>query len=116
MKRTALYLLTWFVVLWCLAPFLWQIVTSLKSNAEISALPVTYIPHHAGLQHYEALFVRKPFARYLLNSFLIASTSTILCVGLSALAAYAVSRVRIRGSRVMLGALVVISLFPPIIF
>jgi multiple sugar transport system permease protein len=116
MKRVTFYLLIWLAVLWCLAPFLWQIITSLKSNAEISALPVTYIPCHAGLQHYGALFVRKPFARYLLNSFVISSTSTILCVGLSALAAYAVSRLHVRGSRVMLGALVVISLFPPIIF
>jgi multiple sugar transport system permease protein len=116
MKRAAFYTLIWFVVLWCLAPFLWQIVTSLKSNAEISALPVTYIPHHTSLQHYDALFVRKPFARYLFNSFVISATSTILCVGLSALAAYAVSRLHMRGSRAMLGALVVISLFPPIIF
>ena len=116
MRRATFYLLIWLVVLWCLAPFLWQIITSLKSNAEIAALPVTYIPRHAGLQHYDALFARKPFARYLLNSFVISSASTLLCVGLSALAAYAVSRLRIRGSRVMLAALVIISLFPPIIF
>ncbi|MFL6537635.1 MAG: carbohydrate ABC transporter permease [Chthoniobacterales bacterium] len=116
MKRAAYYVLIWLVVLWCLAPFLWQIITSLKSNVEIAALPVTYIPHQITTDHYEALFVRKPFARYLLNSFIISAASTILCVGLSALAAYAVSRLRMRGSRLMLGALVVISLFPPIIF
>lgn len=116
MKRALFYMLIWLVVLWCLAPFLWQIITSLKTNAEISALPVSYIPHHAGLQHYDALFVRKPFARYLLNSFVISSASTMLCVGISALAAYAVARLHIRGSRIMLAALVVISLFPTIIF
>ena len=116
MKRAAFYALIWLVVLWCLAPFLWQIITSLKSNAEISALPVTYVPHQPSLQHYDALFVRKPFARYLFNSFIVSATSTILCVGLSALAAYAVSRLRMRGSRLMLATLVVISLFPPIIF
>lgn len=116
MKRITLYVMVWLVVLWCLSPFLWQIITSLKSNAEIATLPVSYIPHHAGLQHYDALFVRKPFARYLLNSFVISSASTILCVGLSALAAYAVSRFRMRGSSVVLATLVVISLFPPIIF
>jgi multiple sugar transport system permease protein len=116
MKRAAFHALVWLVVLWCLAPFLWQIITSLKSNAEISALPISYIPRHATLQHYDALFVRKPFARYLLNSLVISGTSTILSVGLSALAAYAVARLRVRGSRMMLAALVIISLFPPIIF
>jgi multiple sugar transport system permease protein len=106
----------WLIVLWCLAPFLWQIITSLKSNAEIASLPVTYIPHEASLQHYDALFVRKPFAGYLFNSFIVSATSTVLCVGVSALAAYAVSRLRVRGSRAMLAVLVAISLFPPIIF
>lgn len=112
MKRTLL----WLAVVWCLAPFLWQIITSVKTNAEIAALPVSYVPHHPGLQHYEALFVRKPFARYLLNSFIVSSSSTILCVGISALAAYSFARLKMRGARWMLGMLLVISLFPPIIF
>ncbi len=116
MKRSIFYLLLWLAVIWCLGPFLWQIITSLKTNEEISALPVTYLPHNAGWQHYDALFIRKPFARYLLNSFIIASISTILCVGLSALAAYSFSRLRLRGARFMLGGLITISLFPPIIF
>ncbi len=116
MKRTAFHLLIWLAVLWCLSPFVWQIITSLKTNEEISSLPMTYVPHHAGFQHYDALFTRKPFTRYLLNSFFISGTSTILCVGISALAAYAVSRLRLRGSKIVLGTLVVISLFPTIIF
>jgi multiple sugar transport system permease protein len=116
MKRVVVLTLLWLAVIWCLAPFLWQIITSLKTNEEIATLPVTYLPHHAGWQHYEALFLRKPFARFLLNSFLIAGISTVLCVGLSALAAYSFSRLRLRGARFMLAALVIISLFPPIIF
>jgi multiple sugar transport system permease protein len=116
MKRVCFYTLIWLAVLWCLAPFLWQIITSLKTNEEISALPVTYLPLHPGLQHYESLFIRKQFARYLLNSFVVSGASTILCVGFSALAAYSFSRLHVCGSRWMLGALVVISLFPPIIF
>lgn len=116
MKRVLFYLLLWLVLLWCLAPFLWQIITSLKTNEEIAALPVTYIPVEPGLQHYRVLFTRKPFGRYLFNSFFVSGVSTVLCIGLSALAAYSFSRLRLRGSRLMLGALVVISFFPPIIF
>ncbi len=116
MKRVIFYLLLWLVVLWCLAPFLWQIVTSLKTNEEIAALPVTYIPVNPGLRQYHILFTRKPFACYLFNSFLVSSVSTLLCVGLSALTAYSVARLRLHGSRLMLGVLVVVSFFPTIIF
>jgi multiple sugar transport system permease protein len=116
MKRFLFYLLLWLVVLWCLAPFLWQIITSLKTNEEIATLPVTYFPAEPGLQHYRALFTRKPFGRYLFNSFLISSVSTLLCISLSALAAYSFSRLRLHGSRLMLGVLVVVAFFPPIIF
>jgi multiple sugar transport system permease protein len=116
MKRIAFYFGLWIVVLWCVAPFVWQIITSLKTNAEIAALPLTYLPAEPGLQHYRALFTRKPFGRYLANSFLISSASTLLCVGISALAAYSFSRFRLRGSRLMLATLIVISFFPAIIF
>jgi multiple sugar transport system permease protein len=116
MKRVPFYLVLWLVVLWCLAPFVWQIITSLKTNEEIAALPVTYVPIEPGLQQYRVLFTRKPFGHYLFNSFFVSSVSTLLCVGFSALAAYSVARLRLRGSRFMLGALVIISFFPPIIF
>lgn len=116
MKRPILHLLVWLMVFWCLAPFLWQIVTSLKTNAEIGTLPTTYLPADPGLRHYEALFARKPFGRYLWNSFVISSLSTVLCVTVSALAAYSFSRLKLRGAHLMLGTLVLISFFPGIIF
>jgi multiple sugar transport system permease protein len=116
MKRVPFYLVLWLVVLWCLAPFVWQIITSLKTNEQIAALPVTYVPIEPGLQQYRVLFTRKPFGRYLFNSFFVSSVSTLLCVGLSALAAYSFARLRLCGSRFMMGVLVVISFFPPIIF
>ena len=116
MRRFAFHILLWLFVAWCLAPFAWQIITSLKTNAEIGAIPNVYVPKHLGLHHYADLFQRKPFARYLLNSFVVSAGATALCLLVSALAAYAVARLRVRGGRFLLGALVVVGLFPPIIF
>jgi multiple sugar transport system permease protein len=104
------------MVAFCLAPFLWQVITSLKSNVEIASVPTSYFPAAPTFEHYVALFQRKPFARYLWNSFFISSVSTLLCVGISAMAAYAISRLKVRGSQIVVGSLVAISLFPPIIF
>src|SRR4051812_37627218 len=116
MKRIVFHILVWLFVAWCLAPFLWQILTSLKTNAEIASIPNVYIPGHVDGQHYHTLFARKPFGRYLLNSFAVSGGSTVLCLFVSALAAYAVARLQVRGGKLLLLGLVIIALFPPIIF
>lgn len=116
MKRALFYIALLALVIWSAAPFFWQIITSLKTNAEIATLPVTLFPASPGLQHYQALFLRKAFGRYLLNSFFISSVATFVCVSVSALAAYAFARLSLRGARTALSGLIVISFFPPIIF
>lgn len=123
MKALAIRILIWLAVGWCLAPFVWQIITSLKTDAEIVAVPVSYLPGLGAESdrgpttgHYTALFQRKPFARYLWNSFFISAVSTAICVFTAAMAAYSVSRLKTKGSKVFLGILVAISFFPPIIF
>lgn len=116
MKRAVLHILVWSFVAWCLAPFVWQIITSLKTNEEIMAVPAVYVPEDPTPRHYESLFGRKPFARYLLNSFVVSAASTAVCLLVSSMAAYAVSRLRAAGGRYLLMSLVVVALFPPIIF
>ncbi len=116
MKRTGLCMLVALVVAFCLAPFAWQVVTSLKSSEEIIQMPPTYVPDSVTAEHYRALFVRKPFGRYLWNSFFVSAVSTFVCVGVSAMAAYAIARLRVKGSTLILAGLVAVSLFPPIVF
>ncbi|HYR57323.1 MAG TPA: carbohydrate ABC transporter permease [Chthoniobacteraceae bacterium] len=116
MKARLLAALIWLVVLWCLAPFVWQIVTSLKTEAEIAHIPTVYLPGEPTLHHYAVLFERKPFARYLWNSFVISSAATLVCLAVSALAAYSFARLRVRGAKWIRLVLVAIAFFPPIIF
>jgi multiple sugar transport system permease protein len=116
MKRLTLHVLVWAFVAWCLAPFAWQVITSLKSNAEIAAIPNVYVPQDLSAHHYADLFTRKPFGRYLLNSFVVSASATALCLLVGALAGYAVARLHVRGGRFLLAALVLVALFPPIVF
>src|SRR3954467_13479093 len=108
MKRIALHILVWLFVVWCLAPFAWDIVTSLKSDADIGSIPNVYLPKHVSLEHYSSLFEAKPFGRYLVNSFIISAGAMTLCVCVSALAAYAVARLHVRGGKALLLGLVII--------
>ena len=104
------------LLIWCLAPLWWQFVTSMKPNAEITALPVTFWPRDWSLEHYVELFARRPFARFLWNSFFISACSTVLCLMVAAPAAYSIARLRPRGGPVVLGALLAVSFFPMIAF
>ncbi len=103
------------IVVFCLAPVLWQLLTSIKVNADISAVPNVYIPNRYTLEHYIELFRRRPFLNYIFNSALVAITSTILCLGLGAPAAYALARLQIWGEQVLLTGVLIVTLFPYIL-
>lgn len=100
------------VVVFSLAPILWQVLTSLKTNADIAAVPNVYFPERLTLAHYIELFERRPFWRYALNSGLVAAISTGLSLGLGAPAAYALARLKIPGERAILAGVLIVTLFP----
>ncbi|MGQ9870594.1 carbohydrate ABC transporter permease [Leptodesmis sp.] len=103
------------IVIFCLAPILWQVLTSFKFNEDISALPTIYFPRRITLQHYIELFTRRPFLRYIFNSIFVSSVSTIACLAIGTPAAYALARLRpLGGNLVQLGVLL-ITLFPSIL-
>ena len=43
-RSSALLLFSIGIAVYCLAPFLWFVLTSLKSSAELTAIPPTLIP------------------------------------------------------------------------
>jgi multiple sugar transport system permease protein len=98
---------------YCLAPFLWQVVTSLKPAAELVSLP-PLLPSRPSAEHYVAIFAGHPLARIIANSAIVAACTTALALALGALAAYALSMLRVRGRAAVLGVVLAISMFPPI--
>ena len=78
-----------------LLPFVWMVLTSFKPLHEVSNInpwPKKWMP-----QNYLTVFREIPFARYYLNSLLIAFWVTFLQVLTSAMAAYAFARIPWRG-------------------
>lgn len=103
------------VLIFSLAPILWQLLTSVKTNADISAVPTVYLPRQFTLEHYAEIFNRRPFLNYMLNSGFVAVTSTLLCLAIGTPAAYALARLRLRGERTILAIVLIITLFPYIL-
>jgi multiple sugar transport system permease protein len=98
---------------YCVAPFLWQVVTSLKPAAELTSLP-PLLPSRLTGEHYAAIFTGHPLLRIIANSAVVAVCTTALALVVGALAAYAVSILRVRGRAAILGVVLSVSMFPPI--
>lgn len=111
-KKTLLIISITLIVIFFLAPILWQLLTSFKVNEDISAIPNVYLPKRLTWEHYQELFSRRPFTSYILNSAFVSITSTLLCLGLGAPAAYSLARLKLPGEQIILGAILIITLFP----
>jgi multiple sugar transport system permease protein len=101
------------VAAWCLAPFLWQVVTSVKPASELLALP-PLLPRRLSFASYVAVLHDGSFARQMVNSAVVAAGTTLLALATGASAAFALSILRVRRRRLILAAVVAISMFPPI--
>ena len=93
-------------------PILWIFLTSLKSEAELTRRPITWLPADPTLANYLRAFAEQPLALFVLNSLIVAALATALSILVAALAAYALARLKVRGRNLILGALVAVSTFP----
>lgn len=100
------------IVVFFSTPIIWQILTSIKVNDDISAIPNVYLPSRFTAEHYSELFSRRPFLTYVFNSALIASISTILCLVFGSPAAYVLTRMNVPGEKLILTGVLIITLFP----
>jgi multiple sugar transport system permease protein len=93
-------------------PALWILFTSLKTEAELTVKPITWLPHAPTLANYVRAFTDQPLLIFLFNSFMVAVLSTALTLFVSVLAAYAIARLEIRGRDFILSAIIAVSTFP----
>jgi trehalose/maltose transport system permease protein len=99
-----------------LAPILWHFISSLKTAEEILRIPPTMLPHTPTIANYVELFQRRPFARYVANSLVIATLASITCVFTASLAAFPLARSSARIRNSVASSLLALSFFPPIVF
>lgn len=107
------YLLLLAVLALTVGPFLWQLSTSLKGTTEdIYSSPPSFLPAHPTLHNYTRVADTIPVWDYALNSLKVATANVVTnCVG-SALAGYALARLRFRGRRVTTLVFVLAMLVP----
>jgi arabinogalactan oligomer/maltooligosaccharide transport system permease protein len=108
-----------------LYPILWVFTIAFSGNQSlaISILPsnptlmdrvraIIPWPAHFSISNFTSVMTDQPFGRWLLNSVIVASATTLLGVFLACTAAYAFSRFRFPGRRVGLMSFLVSQMFP----
>jgi len=102
------------VVFVALAPFYWTAITSIKVDSEINASPPTLFPQSFTTQNYTQAFlsVQPAFAKDLLNSTIVAITTTILALIFGSICAYAIARTKFRGKGGVLAIILSVQMFP----
>jgi ABC-type glycerol-3-phosphate transport system permease component len=79
-----------------LVPSVYMVTAGFKSNSEIFGYPVTRWPRHFILSNYRELFSQFPFARWYLNTVIVAVVGTALNGFLAALAGFSFAKYRFR--------------------
>ncbi len=100
-------------ILWFIAPYLWQLITSLKPTNEIARIP-PLLPGTIDWSHYKVVLGNVDFRHFILNSFVVATLTSLLAVLLGSMAAFATSRYFFRWKPIALSSILAVSMFPPI--
>lgn len=92
--RVLLYLFIVLYALMMLTPILWVLKMSLVTDRELYATPPTIWPTTFTLDSYTAIFTHGPFSSSLVNSTIVAGLTTVVCLLIGSLAAYALARLK----------------------
>jgi multiple sugar transport system permease protein len=101
------------IIIYCLIPFYWMIVTSLRRPSDVFENAI--IPTPFSFQNFLDVFDPKNnFARALFNSILVAGTVTVITLLIGTFAAYALARLNFRFKNLSLAIIIATSMFPGI--
>lgn len=119
-KQRLLNVLTYAVLLgfsfYCLFPFLWMLVTSLKPSTEIRTLNPTFLISAPTLEHFKNVLTGSAFLTFFKNSVFIATVTTFASLFISIFAGYALSRYfRFRGVKVFGIAMLLSQMIPGVL-
>ncbi|WP_310717112.1 carbohydrate ABC transporter permease [Streptomyces lydicus] len=111
LRKWLLYARVAAVVAYCLAPFYWMLVSSLRRTSDIFAN--SPFPTRLSFENYLAVLdPSESFTRALLNSLVVAGTTTVVALVLATFTAYAMARLEFRLKRLVLTLIIATSMFP----
>jgi multiple sugar transport system permease protein len=109
------------LVLFAILPMAWMLLTSIKSQFVALQYPPVWIPTTITLEQYYRLLsptgdVGGQFLRYMWNSIWVSTATTVIGVAIAVPAAYAFSRFRFPGRKLLFFSVLFRNMFPAVVF
>jgi trehalose/maltose transport system permease protein len=119
--RVFFYLLLLVIAFYLLFPFYWAINSSMKTENQLQMTPATYVPRDPfdlslspTFANYSAVFQNEAFLRGIVNSAIVAISTTLLALVIGAFAAFALGKLRFRGKTPSLYLILSMTMFPQV--
>lgn len=116
-QRTAtlvLYVVMTILLLIVIAPFIWMVFGSLKTQGELLRVPPTWWPAEPTLDNFVRLFER-PFGQYFKNSIIVAVAVTLGNLLLSSMFGYALAHLTFPFKKILFGAVIGCLMIPGLV-
>jgi multiple sugar transport system permease protein len=112
--KVTLTLAVLFVLIWCIFPFYWAVVSSLKPNIELFDPNPTLIPKNPTFSNYVKVFAERPFHVNIWNSIVVSGITTLTTLIFGSFAGYAIARLKMKGKAFVMALILSVSMFPQI--
>lgn len=113
-RRLGLYAAALVIAVYSAFPIYWMVVSSLREPTDLLT-SVSLIPSAPSLESYRNLLELTDYPRHFMNSVIVAAVAVVVTMVFSVMIAYAVTRQRIRGKKVIVGAMLYAYMFPPLL-
>lgn len=113
MLSVGFYLVIAVILIFTLLPIAWMVLTSFKTKVDIySSIPKLFFK--PSLKGWEHVLFTMPTLRFILNGLIVAGFNTAICLIVGTLAAFSLSRFKMKGKENIAFFLLTFRMFPPI--
>ena len=96
-----------------LAPFFWFVSSAFKTQTEVTAIPPQWWPAFT-MEFFRSAIGRYGILHYLINSVIVAGSTTVVTISLATLAGYALARLPRRWAQLILMGILACAMFPQV--
>lgn len=98
-----------------MAPLVWMMLGSLKTDRELRQVPPTFLPQTATLDNFTTLFSKLSFSTYFVNSTIVAVVVTVANLIFCSMLGYALAMLDFRGKKIVFGLVMATLMIPGVV-